>query len=269
MRGFLRESAGDVPDWEGTAAKLRQEAEAAGTEEARAAALGRLGEHLRVSPVHLNEAIDLLQEAVRLAGAADRPGTVVANRIRLAIAFQYAERHEEAVRCHMEAIDAVRADGDLAGLEDFAHQHLGKCLAEMGRIEEARACLMAALRLRRSRGVEELVTSTLTALERLEVTRIFHIATERDWARTKEEGAYRAPSLASEGFIHCSTANQVPGVAVRLFRGEAGLVLLELDALLLLPRLRYENCDGGDEGFPHVYGTIPLEAVLRAVPFAC
>lgn len=88
---------------------------------------------------------------------------------------------------------------------------------------------------------------------------IFHITKRDEWDRAKQAGTYEAPSLASEGFIHCSTSDQVIRTANRLFRGQTGLVLLTIDTDRVGAEIKYENCEGGQEKFPHVYG--PLDPV--------
>lgn len=42
---------------------------------------------------------------------------------------------------------------------------------------------------------------------------IFHITTQMAWDDTKNSGEYRAASVLTEGFIHCSTLAQVLPVA--------------------------------------------------------
>jgi uncharacterized protein (DUF952 family) len=96
---------------------------------------------------------------------------------------------------------------------------------------------------------------------------IFHIAKSAEWERAEREGVYRTGSLASEGFIHCSRSEQVIRVANTLFRGQTGLVLLEIDSRRVGAEIRYENCEGGQEVFPHVYGALELGAVARVLPF--
>jgi uncharacterized protein (DUF952 family) len=96
---------------------------------------------------------------------------------------------------------------------------------------------------------------------------IFHITGRGEWERAQREGDYRAPSLASEGFIHCSRGDQVIRVADRLFRGRTGLVLLEIDAVRVRAEIRYENCEGGQEDFPHIYGPLDLDSVVRVLEF--
>jgi len=99
------------------------------------------------------------------------------------------------------------------------------------------------------------------------MTTIFHITKREEWERAKQERVYQAPSLATEGFIHCSTADQVIRTANRLFSGQPGLVLLEIDTRRVKPEIRYENCEGGPEAFPHIYGPLDAESVLRVLSF--
>ena len=94
---------------------------------------------------------------------------------------------------------------------------------------------------------------------------IYHIAHRGDWEAAATSGSYEADTLASEGFIHCSEAHQVLGVANRLFQGQRDLVLLRLDPARLTSELRYEP--GGGDVFPHIYGPINASAVVQTIGF--
>ena len=96
---------------------------------------------------------------------------------------------------------------------------------------------------------------------------IFHITNGKDWDRAKRDGIYKTASLASEGFIHCSRSDQVIRTANRLFAGQQGLVLLEIDTDQVKAEIRYENCEDGQELFPHIYGALDLDAVVRVLSF--
>ena len=96
---------------------------------------------------------------------------------------------------------------------------------------------------------------------------IFHITKRENWERAKREGSYQAPSLAAEGFIHCSTGDQVIRTANRLFQGQTGLVLLEIDTDRVGAEIKHENCEGGQEHFPHIYGPLDAESVTRVMVF--
>ncbi len=98
------------------------------------------------------------------------------------------------------------------------------------------------------------------------MTIIYHITTLRDWAEAEIAGSYRPDSLFPEGFIHCSKADQVLGVANSLFQGQGGLVLLCVDRDRLTSEIRYESSRGACELFPHVYGPLNLGAVVNVVP---
>jgi len=96
---------------------------------------------------------------------------------------------------------------------------------------------------------------------------IFHIARLSDWRAAQEANEYRVDSLASEGFIHCSTREQILRVANDLYACQRGLVLLFIDTGKLSSRLKWENPSLGEEPFPHVYGPINLEAVIKVEAF--
>jgi uncharacterized protein (DUF952 family) len=53
--------------------------------------------------------------------------------------------------------------------------------------------------------------------------------------------------------------------ADRLFRGQTGLVLLEIDTGRVGAEIRYENCEGGQELFPHIYGALDVGSVVRVL----
>jgi uncharacterized protein (DUF952 family)/L-amino acid N-acyltransferase YncA len=92
--------------------------------------------------------------------------------------------------------------------------------------------------------------------------RIFHITDQASWAKAIRQGFYEHPSLNLEGFIHCSERSQLLPVANRYFQKQRDLLVLEMDASKLKAPLRFENTTGGTELFPHVYGSLNLDAVL-------
>lgn len=98
---------------------------------------------------------------------------------------------------------------------------------------------------------------------------LYHLALAGDWAGAGEDGysvSTVGRSLAEEGFVHCSFARQVERTADRFYRGRADVVLLVIDPDRLTAPVKVEDGGGGGESFPHVYGPINRDAVLRAVP---
>jgi uncharacterized protein (DUF952 family) len=96
---------------------------------------------------------------------------------------------------------------------------------------------------------------------------IYHITQEDEWRNAQRLGWYETPSLVDEGFIHCSYKHQVTVTAGRYYQGIEGLVLLEIDPDKLDSRCVAERSTD-NALFPHVYGRINLNAVLRVAAFA-
>jgi uncharacterized protein (DUF952 family) len=94
-------------------------------------------------------------------------------------------------------------------------------------------------------------------------TLIYHITTNSQWQSARAIGSYEAPSLATEGFIHCSTLPQVAGVLQRYYQGQQNLVLLTIDTDKLLRSPVYEMVPSVNEEFPHIYGPVNLTAVIK------
>ena len=93
---------------------------------------------------------------------------------------------------------------------------------------------------------------------------IFHLAARDEW-RSPE--SYRPPSLTHEGFIHCSTASQLVGVANDLYAGRDDLLLVTIDPDALRAPVVFEDCYETGRRFPHVYGPFDAEAVVSVEPF--
>ncbi len=103
---------------------------------------------------------------------------------------------------------------------------------------------------------------------------ILHITSRAEWNEAQTRGEYIAPSLDTEGFIHCSTEKQVLHVANAFYRGKNDLVLLVLDEAALKPELKWEPPAGRpapgiseSDSFPHIFGPINLTAVASVVDF--
>jgi uncharacterized protein (DUF952 family) len=95
---------------------------------------------------------------------------------------------------------------------------------------------------------------------------IYHITTRLAWLTALKGGTYISDSFSTEGFIHCSKRNQVTRVANTVFHAKTGLVLLEIDGTRLHSDVRWEpGADKPDELFPHIYGPLNLQAVIRVL----
>ena len=91
---------------------------------------------------------------------------------------------------------------------------------------------------------------------------IYKILVPTEWEAFESEGVFAGSPLdLRSGFVHCSTRGQVAATAQRYFPDEPELVVVGLDADRLGDTVRWEAAHDG-EAFPHVYGALPMSAVV-------
>ena len=90
---------------------------------------------------------------------------------------------------------------------------------------------------------------------------IYHLTTLPEWQKALKDGVYLPTGFDKDGFIHCSDHYQIRSTANRFFRDTPQLIVLEIDPLLADAKLVYENLEGGEMPYPHLYGTLPISAV--------
>lgn len=96
---------------------------------------------------------------------------------------------------------------------------------------------------------------------------IYHITEQPIWNQAVRDGIYLPQNFMREGFIHCSTREQVLDVANRFYAHDSNLVLLQIDVDLVESQIVEENLEGGSEKFPHIYGPLNMDAVKKALSF--
>lgn len=99
---------------------------------------------------------------------------------------------------------------------------------------------------------------------------LIHLCGAGEWNDAQTVGEVRPESLALAGFVHLSAPWQVHLPANRLFLGRADLTALYVDPAALHAPLRWEPGVPGDPEsmlFPHLYGPLPISAVLAVRPY--
>ncbi len=91
---------------------------------------------------------------------------------------------------------------------------------------------------------------------------IYHVTSAAAWEKAQTDGAYTADSLATQGFIHCSTQDQVAGVLDRYYKGQNNLVKLTIEKSKITSPLIFELATSINEVFPHIHGPINIDAVI-------
>lgn len=97
---------------------------------------------------------------------------------------------------------------------------------------------------------------------------IYKICPEALWREAEAAGRFDGAAIdLADGYIHFSTAGQAVETAARHFAGQDGLVLVAVETAALGDALRYEPSRGGAL-FPHLYGSLPIQAVrwVRPLP---
>jgi len=98
---------------------------------------------------------------------------------------------------------------------------------------------------------------------------VFHIVAADEWAAAGDP--YEHPSLASEGFIHFSSAAQAGPTTDRYYSAITGLVLLEVDQAALPQPMQWDpapvTSPVAGQLFPHLYTGLPKAAVEAVHPW--
>ncbi|EAY26827.1 glutathione S-transferase domain protein [Microscilla marina ATCC 23134] len=115
--------------------------------------------------------------------------------------------------------------------------------------------------------LQEVVLLIKNSFYMTDIPYIYHIVPTTEWAQAEQVGMYAPASINTEGFIHCSKLEQVTGSAQLFFKGQSNLKLLQIIVAKLDARLVYENTTGGTELFPHLYGSLNLNAVRQVFDF--
>jgi uncharacterized protein (DUF952 family) len=92
--------------------------------------------------------------------------------------------------------------------------------------------------------------------------KIYHIVLPEVWEDFKDKKLYEAESLETEGFIHCSFAEQLEGVLERYYKGVEKVLILEIETDKLNSKLINEPSTN-NEIYPHVYGKINTDAIVE------
>jgi uncharacterized protein (DUF952 family) len=101
------------------------------------------------------------------------------------------------------------------------------------------------------------------------MTLIYHITPASTWEQARRDGfgeytmSTLDKTLAQEGFIHASTAGQVAQTANKFYQGVPDLLILSIDVGRVRPEIRWEQVPGSEDPFPHIYGPLNVDAVVR------
>ncbi|RSD28419.1 DUF952 domain-containing protein [Mesobacillus subterraneus] len=96
---------------------------------------------------------------------------------------------------------------------------------------------------------------------------ILHCITESKWNECKGKTSYGEESVEAFGFIHCSSIDDFWRVAPNFKSVKEPLLLLCIDSSKVTAEIKWEDHDHCGREYPHIYGELNLDSVVKVVPF--
>jgi uncharacterized protein (DUF952 family) len=100
---------------------------------------------------------------------------------------------------------------------------------------------------------------------------LYHIAKVSDWEQAQQNGSYAIGSLQrsfeEDGFIHLAYGRQVNIIADMIYKETPDLVLLKINPDRLTAEVKDEVADVPRDTFPHLYGSLNIDAVESVDPY--
>ncbi len=96
---------------------------------------------------------------------------------------------------------------------------------------------------------------------------ILHCMKEKSWNKVKNKKSFGKKDLRKYGFIHCSSVEYFWRVAPNFKDVKEKLVLICIDEDKLISEIKYEDSDHRGRYYPHIYGEINIDSVIRILPF--
>lgn len=94
----------------------------------------------------------------------------------------------------------------------------------------------------------------------------YKILTAEEWAAFQRDQIFFGSQVdKADGFIHLSTASQLEETLAKHYAGQTGLTIAKVDLTPLSELVRWEK-SRGDQLFPHIYGDLPMSAVIETEP---
>lgn len=96
--------------------------------------------------------------------------------------------------------------------------------------------------------------------------KVYHILEKEVWGKAEILGYYSPSSLDKEGFIHCSTKEQLLPTLNRRFLGKKNLLLISINTKKVKQKIVFEDLNKLGEKHPHIYGVLDINAVISTLP---
>ncbi|WP_066649663.1 MULTISPECIES: DUF952 domain-containing protein [Sphingomonas] len=100
----------------------------------------------------------------------------------------------------------------------------------------------------------------------MQTSTAYKVLTAEQMAMLERDGSFAgAPIDLADGYVHLSTAAQLTETVDKHFAGQSDLWVAAVDLPALGATVKWEPSRGG-QLFPHIYGPLPLSAVVAYGP---
>lgn len=96
---------------------------------------------------------------------------------------------------------------------------------------------------------------------------IAHCMKKSNWNKIKDESYWGHQNIENEGFIHCSPIQYLWRVLPNFEKEKEELVIICIDEEKLEAEVKYEDDGNYGRSYPHVYGAINKDAVIRVLDY--
>ncbi len=130
----------------------------------RARLLSQVGVYQRICG-ELENSLSSLNEANSIINGNDNPRLKAVTKLRIGQTLQFLRRFDESEQLFLMLEAEIQNNDELKDLLDFVYQHHGKLHFEQKKFEESLELFEKALQLRVPKNEQELIDSTLLAIE--------------------------------------------------------------------------------------------------------
>jgi uncharacterized protein (DUF952 family) len=96
---------------------------------------------------------------------------------------------------------------------------------------------------------------------------ILHVTPGSYWQHAKTDYYFYPDSLKKNGYISCATKEQVLGSAQFLYRDKLDQKVLIINPEKVKAQIVYEDTHNTGQTFPHIYGALNLDAIIKVIDF--
>lgn len=94
---------------------------------------------------------------------------------------------------------------------------------------------------------------------------IIHNMKIKTWERVKNNHSFGKENIEEHGFLHCCKPEQFHLIIPRLKKNGGDFAVIFIDTDKLASTLKWEYSKSMEQDFPHIYGEINRESVVKAV----